>query len=216
MLDRNRTQAALKGLVFIFVLILPLGLAPPSVAAETQEMAGSFIRSLADQAIKSLTQKDTPRDVKIKRFRTLFNDSFAVRSIGRFVLGRSWRKASKEEQTEYLKLFEDLMVVSYVDRFSRYAGDVLVITRTRAENPRNTTVFTKVKTSSTGKPAKVLWRVGSRGKIMKIVDVIVEGVSMSQTLRSEFSSIVRQKGGKVSGLIEELRKKTKSLKASGQ
>ena len=206
MLDHNRTQAALKGLVFIFVLILPLGLAPPSVAAETQEMAGSFIRSLADQAIKSLTQKDTPRDVKIKRFRTLFNDSFAVRSIGRFVLGRSWQKASKEEQTEYLKLFEDLMVVSYVDRFSRYAGDVLVITRTRAENPRNTTVFTKVKTSSTGKPAKVLWRVGSRG----------EGVSMSQTLRSEFSSIVRQKGGKVSGLIEELRKKTKSLKASGQ
>ena len=148
--------------------------------------------------------------------RALVNGSFAVRSIGRFVLGPSWRKASKEEQTEYLKLFEDLMVVSYVDRFSRYAGDVLVITRTRAENPRNTTVFTQVKTSSTGKPAKVLWRVGSRGKIMKIVDVIVEGVSMSQTLRSEFSSIVRQKGGKVSGLIEELRKKTKSLKASGQ
>ncbi len=214
MMDHSRTQAALRGLVFIFVFVLPFGFAPPSAAAETEERAGSFIRSLATEAMESLTQEDALRNKRIQRFRKLFNDHFAVRSIGRFVLGRTWRKASKEEQTEYLKLFEDLMVVSYVDRFTRYAGKNLTITRTRAESAKSTTVFSEINTANTGKPVQVLWRVGSLGKVMKIVDVIVEGASMSQTLRSDFGSIVRQKGGKVSGLIEELRKKTATLKAS--
>ena len=56
-------------------------------------------------------------------------------------------------------------------------------------------------------------RVGARGEIIRILDVVVEGASMSQTLRSDFGSIIRQRGGKVSGLLEELRVKTASLKA---
>ena len=46
--------------------------------------------------------------------------------------------------------------------------------------------------------------------------MVVEGASMSQTLRSDFGSIIRQKGGKVSGLLEELRVKTASLKGEAK
>jgi len=42
--------------------------------------------------------------------------------------------------------------------------------------------------------------------------VIVEGTSMSNTLRSDFGSIIRQKGGSIAGLISALREKTASLK----
>jgi len=42
---------------------------------------------------------------------------------------------------------------------------------------------------------------------MKIVDVIVEGVSMGQTQRSEFGSVIRRNGGRVSSLIDELRRR---------
>ena len=35
---------------------------------------------------------------------------------------------------------------------------------------------------------------------------------MSQTQRSEFSSVIKREGGKVSGLLEALRKKTKILR----
>ena len=46
--------------------------------------------------------------------------------------------------------------------------------------------------------------------------LVVEGASMSQTLRSDFGSIIRRKGGHVSGLLEELRIKTASLKAEAK
>ncbi|MDP6403471.1 MAG: N-acetylneuraminate synthase family protein, partial [SAR202 cluster bacterium] len=46
----------------------------------------------------------------------------AVETIGQFVLGRYWRKATEAERREYLKLFEDLIVETYVDRFTKYTG----------------------------------------------------------------------------------------------
>ncbi|MSO85400.1 MAG: ABC transporter substrate-binding protein, partial [Rhodospirillales bacterium] len=45
-----------------------------------------------------------------------------------------------------------------------------------------------------------------------IVDVVVEGTSMSNTMRADFTSVINQKGGQISGLIETLREKTAALK----
>lgn len=213
MLNRRRFLAVLLGPAFILVLALPPG---GAFAAELEVRAEAFIRSMAKDAVETLTQGDASREERIKRFRKLFNAHFAVRSIGKFVLGRNWRKASKEERAEYLSLFEDLMVVSYVDRFQRFAGKNLNIIKTRAEKGSAVTVFTKIGRPGGAKPVQVLWRIGARGEIMKILDVIVEGASMSQTLRSDFGSIIRRKDGKVSGLLEELRIKTASLKAEAK
>jgi phospholipid transport system substrate-binding protein len=214
MVSLRFSRPALKGLAFVFVVALPFGL-PTTAAAGLEDKAGEFIRSLSKEAINALTLPDTPDKVRIEKFRVLFNKHFAVRAIGRFVLGRNWRSASKAEQQEYLGLFEDLMVVSYVDRFKRYAGANLDIVRVRSDNATNVTVFSKLP-RDTARPVNVLWRVGARGDVLKILDVIVEGASMSQTLRSDFGSIIRRKDGKVSGLIKELRRKTADLKAAGK
>jgi len=209
MLNRRCILATLMGFAFVAVLAVPVTAA---AAGGVEERAGSFIRSLADEAIQSLTTQDVSRKVRISRFRKMFNAHFNVKTIGKFVLGRYWKKANEQEKTKYLALFEDLMVISYVDRFERYAGENLNVTRTRAENGRDATVFSEISRPA-GQPVKVYWRVRAYGEDMKILDVIVEGASMSQTLRSDFGSILRQKGGKVSGLIEVLQVKTASLKS---
>jgi phospholipid transport system substrate-binding protein len=53
----------------------------------------------------------------------------------------------------------------------------------------------------------VNWRVRLRDGKYKVIDVMVEGISMGQTQRSEFSSVIRKNGGKVKGLLVELRKR---------
>jgi len=181
-------------------------------AAQLEDGADKFIRSLAGQAIGSLTDQAASREVRVERFRELFNDRFAVHAIGKFVLGRHWRKATDTERDEYLGLFEDLMVVSYVDRFASYAGESLEVVKTRADNDKTATVFSRIDRPGGAKAVRVAWRVGSTDDTYKILDVVVEGASMSSTLRSDFGSIVRRKGGKVAGLLEELRTKTASLK----
>lgn len=205
---------------FLGLMVVALAMAPAwAVRADTagmQDGARTFIESLADEAVQSLTIPDITRTQRIDRFRKMFNDHFAARSIGRWVLGRYWRKASKAEKTEYQTLFEDLMVVSYVDRFANYAGEKLEITKTLAKDGTRATVFSKIVRSATGEPIAVNWRVGGKNGLFKVTDVVVEGTSMSATLRSEFGSIIKQRGGTVGGLLEALREKTTSLKETAE
>lgn len=204
--DRRRfLTGALASAALLFVV--------PSAgpAAGVEDAARKFIESLGDRAIHALTKQEVPRRERVKRFRHLFNENFAVADIGQWILGRYWRKATENQRGEYLALFEDLMVVSYVDRFTAYAGEKLTITKTLPAGDAAAIVFSEIVRPAGGPPVRVNWRVGVKDEAYKIVDVIVEGTSMSTTLRSDFGSIIRRSGGEVAGLIDELRKKTKSL-----
>lgn len=181
-------------------------------AGEMEDKATSFVQDLEKEAVSSLTDTSRPRQERVDAFRTLFRDKFAVNVIGRWTLGRSWRKASKEEQTEFLDLFEDLMVATYVDRFANYAGEGLKYTKTVPVDENMSTVHTEIVRAdqADARPISVLWRVGRQGELYKVLDVVVQGASMSLTLQKEFTAIVRNKGS-VAGLLEELRKKTAEL-----
>ncbi|MHA1598127.1 MAG: MlaC/ttg2D family ABC transporter substrate-binding protein [Alphaproteobacteria bacterium] len=196
-----------------FIVFAALSLrAAPVHATPFEDEASAYVRMLAEMAIRDLTDKTAPRPERIQRFRDFFNTHFAVRGIGKWILGRHWRKATEAEQEEYLILFEDLMVVSYVDRFAAYAGEPLHIHKSLAQDDANVTVFAEIHQSEGTQPVRVDWRVARKDGVFKIVDVVVEGTSMSNTLRSDFSSIIRQRGGKVAGLIEALEEKTAALR----
>ncbi|MGJ3261431.1 MAG: MlaC/ttg2D family ABC transporter substrate-binding protein [Rhodospirillales bacterium] len=202
--------------LFSALFIVAFFIAVPSAnAGELEDGARDFIRDLEKEAIASLTDPKKERPARVAAFRELFNDKFAVAAIGRWVLGRNWRRASEAEQTEFLDLFEDLMVVMYVDRFEDYAGEKLDILKTSPVDENRATVHTEIVRPDgiDGKPVSVLWRVGRQDDIYKVLDVVVEGASMSITLQQEFASIVKQTGS-VAGLIEELRKKTAELNPS--
>ncbi len=210
MLNRRRILSVIVGMVFVFALP-----GDGKSASELEGRAERFVRSLAQEAVESLTSKGISHEVRIKRFRKMFNENFAVRAIGKFVLGRHWAKATDAEREEYLFLFEDLMVVSYVDRFQRYTGEKLRILSTRPERANAASVFTVIVRSGTTKPIKVVWRIGVKDDALKILDVLIGGSSMSMILRSDFDSIIRQNENRISGLLKELRLKTKSLKSRG-
>ena len=200
-------RPALVGLVLVTA-------AGPSAqgATDAETRASNFIDALSANAIEALTVAEVPRTERIARFRTLFNDHFAVEAIGKWILGRHWRQATVDEREKYLALFEDLIVVSYVDRFAEYTGEHLNVTRTVVVDSTNVTVYSEIMRPTGGPPVRVDWRVGSLDQTLKIVDVVVEGTSMSATLRSDFGSIIRRNGGGVAGLIAEMREKTQSLR----
>ncbi len=203
-----RQRTFLAGLI----VSLSLAMAPTiATAASVEAAANEFVSTMAGDAVHALTAPGASRAERIHRFRRLFNDHFAIKAIGKWVLGRHWRTASAEERREYLMLFEDLIVVSYVDHFARYSSDALHITQSRADGDNGAMVTTEFKRPNDGRPIRVDWRIASKGKTLKVVDVIVAGTSMSVTLRSDFASIVRRHDGRLDGLIDILRTKTASL-----
>jgi phospholipid transport system substrate-binding protein len=172
--------------------------------------ASAFVGSLAEEAIAALTASGVSREQRESRARDLLSRYFAVDTIGRWVLGRFWQQATPKERTEYLSLFEDLIVTTYVDRFSRYSGEKLEVKRAVTDEASgDVLVFSEITRPSGGQPVEVGWRVRERDGAMKIIDVYVEGVSLGQTQRSEFASVIRNSGGKVSGLLDEMRRRIK-------
>ena len=189
-------------------MTLALGLAAvPGHAATAQEEARQLIESLADKAIAALTVKEIPREERVKRFRVLLHEHFAVKTIGRWVMGRYWRKATNGERTEFLKLFENLLVSIYVNRFANYAGVTLTVIKTATKGDADIIVYSRILRPDGSSLARVDWRVRKRKGEHKVIDVMVEGVSLGQTQRSEVASVIRRNGGKIQSLLDEMRKK---------
>ena len=199
----------ISGCAVAVVAIVLLGTAAPCFADGHEPRAKKFIETMADKAIAALAVDDLSREERVERFRTLLKEHFAVRTIGRWVLGRYWRKATKKERGEYLMLFEDLIVATYVDRFTKYSGETLSVVKTAPKGKKDTIVFSHIKRSNGDPPLNVDWRVRMLKNGHRIVDVMVEGISMGQTQRSEFASVIRKNGGKIEGLLMELRKRAK-------
>lgn len=191
-------------LAFLTVVLFP---STQVRAGALEEGAGKFIESLSQQAITKLTAEGIDDKEREANFRVLLNDNFDIPVIGKWVLGRHWRKATAEERAEYMMLFEDLIVATYLNRFNQYAGEKLTLTKITSDNSKSVTVYSKIISPDQSKAVQIDWRLAVRGDFFKIVDVVVEGISMSQTQRSEFGSVIRQNGGGVGGLIQALRKK---------
>jgi phospholipid transport system substrate-binding protein len=182
---------------------------PALAFAQAAPGADQFIESLADKAVAALTDKNTPREERIRRFRVLLHDHFAIETIARWVLGRPWATAPADERAEYLRLFEDLIVYSYVDRFVEYAGERLVVVRTLAIENNDVLVYSTIVREAQPEPVEVDWRVRVREGKFKIVDVMVKGISLGVTQRQEFSSVFSRNNNSMSAFLDELRDRVK-------
>jgi phospholipid transport system substrate-binding protein len=188
------------------------GTAPGAAAADLTDDAKAFVESMAARAVESLTDRSVPRGERIVRFRRLFDERFAVQAISKFVLGRHWNAATESERRQYVRLFEELIAVSYVDRFASYAGETLKVTRVVRDNGDRAVVHSEIARPNSETAIKVNWIVAAKDGALKVTDVAIEGLSMSITLRDEYDSIVRKNNGEVAGLLEAMREKVAQLR----
>lgn len=195
-----------------FVLVVALAVSVPAAHADSHTDASvNFINDLSNQAITTLSDKSISTEQRREEFRKLFRDGFAVNGIARFVAGRYWRSASEDERTEYLQLFEDVIVNTWADRFSQYSGQKFEVRgatdATPDKSPENVALVESLFFTDPTTPVRLEWRVASKGDLFKIVDVKLEGISMATTQRDEFNSVVSKNGRTLAALIEELRRR---------
>jgi phospholipid transport system substrate-binding protein len=193
----------LTTLAFLLFVASPAG-APDAAAADPS----AFMSEMWKRAVEILGKK-TPQIERLARFRELFQADFDGPGIARFVLGRYWRSASQEEQQEFLRLFEDYVVFVYGTRFSSLSGETLRIRGSRSEET-GVIVSTDIINPGSEAPVKIDWRLVTDSGAFKINDVVIEGISMMVTQRSEFASVIQRHGGQVSGLLSMMREKTKT------
>ena len=195
------------------ILLIALVWAPPAQSQQDGQAAEAFIQGLGDRAIELLADPDATEDSLTIAFRDIFGESFDTNTIGRFVLGRHWNTASPEQRDEYLDLFNNFVVETYADRFSEYTGQQFLVRGSRPAGANDLIVSTRIVDPGGRPPITVDWRTRARDGQVRIIDVMIENVSMAITYRDEFNSVIRRQGGTLEGLLQALRQRVAAMQA---
>ncbi len=180
---------------------------PSNSRAGDADAASAFLASMTNQAIEKLTDASLPVMEREQSFRTLFRANFDIPAIGRFVLGRYWRKVRPEVRKDFLSAFEAVMVQGFTHRFAGYADTTFDVVSVQALKRAG-----QFKVSSRIAPTedevyRVGWLVEHKNGQFRVLDIVAEGVSMALTLRSEYASIIKRSGGRIEGLVTQLHKR---------
>ena len=191
----------------VAVALVTLGHSSRANADASLDGARKFIEDLAAQATEKLGDKAITAKERRKRFQSLLAAHFDIPTIGRWVLGKHWRKATPAQRRRYMRLFENMIVNTYAERFLELSEDVFKVIKVMAKGKKDIIVRTRLERPKRDSTIQLDWRVRARDGKFKVVDVMAEGVSMGQTQRSEFSSVIRNNGGAIDGLLAELSKR---------
>lgn len=170
----------------------------------------ALIQSMADTVIAILANKGLPKPQREERFRQIYTANFDHPVIAAYVMGPPWKNASPAEREEFLRLFETYVAKVYAAQLSAYSGEQLQVTRAEPEGD-GATVESRIVDPKTKRVVEIKWRLRPAGGKLKVRDVLIENLSMSQTQRREFASVLQQRGGTAAGLIAALRDKIVEL-----
>jgi len=193
--------------------LLTPGITPQTAIAASPDDAAKFVDSLGQRAFQMLNQQGMPLEQKEAQVRALLADNFDLKLIGRYVVGQSWRTMGEEQQETYLTLFEEYVLRTYSKRLGGYSGQQFQIAGVKSASPEDHVVATTISRPG-APPVEASWRVQAKTAQYKIVDVVVAGVSMVVTQRSEFGAVIQRQG--VDGLIETLRMQVSKIPAQAK
>jgi phospholipid transport system substrate-binding protein len=105
-------------------------------------------------------------------------------------LGPQWGKLSAGQQSEFVRLFAELLEASYSDKIERYAQRVKIDYTGEVMDGQYAEVRTVVVRPNDRIPLN--YRLLNEGGTWKVYDVVIEGVSLVSNYRSQFSRILNE------------------------
>ncbi len=188
------------------VLLLFAGNAAAEIDAAKAE---AFVKEVTTEGIEQIINANIPQAEKDARFAKLFNKALDLDFIGQFVLGRNWRTATPSQRAEFIKVYRQLNISTWSKRFDEFKGREFIFKGTSPSNSAGQVFVNSVLPMDQGEPAKVVWRVREKGGQYKIVDIIIENVSLAITARNEYTAFIKNNPGGVDALIANLKSKIK-------
>jgi phospholipid transport system substrate-binding protein len=206
--DARGRRRLFGGLLAVWAIaVVGVGSAAGARAEPTAEAARALVETVGHDVLKTLRDADLSNQQKYEQLVDLLSGPIDLDLVGRLILGRYWRTATDDQRSQYLKLFRAFALHTLATRLDVYGGQDFEITGAKDVGERDALVSTRI--VGHGQPVKVDWRVRELDDHSLVaIDVIVEGVSLIVTQRSEFGAVIERQG--MDGLLSELRRRTES------
>lgn len=153
------------------------------------------IQQTTEQVIVVIDQDGVDSWTKIQRIEEIAADRFDFATIARLVLAQSWKKLSPAQRDDFTREFQKHLSVTYGRNIDNYADQKVAITGDREEPRGDWTVQTKIVGNSPADEILVDYRLRKAdGGEWKVIDVVVERVSLVSNFRSQLRELISSRG----------------------
>lgn len=183
----------------VLITALP---AAPSFALTTQQASDLISRLVGD--INGIIASGKAEQAMYKDFERVFAQYADVPTIAASCLGPAARQTSAAQMRSYTQAFQGYISRKYGKRFREFIGGQIEVTGSRQVNS-----FFEVRSVARlrgQQPFDVRWQVSDRSGADKFFNLIIEGVNMLATERTEIQAMLDQNGGDVGRLTTALQR----------
>jgi len=194
-------------LLSAFVLLSSvIGGATSSLAAADDP--ASFVNNLGTRALAAMRDGDTT-EARQGPFRQLFLQYFDVEACARSALGPHWQNATAQQRQEYVKRYEDYIVIVYSTLLGHLSDESFTVLGSQPDEEG--VIVTSLITGINGAAKiRIDWQLNPTNNGYKVTNVIVSGIDMASMQRSDLVSVIQRNSGQVQALLVALREKNAS------
>jgi phospholipid transport system substrate-binding protein len=175
---------------------------PRPASALTADAAKSLVDKTV-ATVNSIINSGKSEAAMLKDFEKLFVTFADVPTIARSVLGTAARSASKGQLSAYTKAFQGYISRKYGRRFREFQGGQIDVAEARAVKSYYEVISTARLQGEA--PFEVRWHVSDKSGKDLFFNIIIEGVNMLASERTEMGALLDQRGGDLDRLIADLK-----------
>jgi phospholipid transport system substrate-binding protein len=194
-----RLYRSLRGVVVAFALYTAHALAAPT--------AQQVVMTTSDQVIARLKSDQHRLTNQPEKVYALIDEivfpHFDFVHMAALVLGKNWRSMDEAQKIQFVREFRRMLVRTYSKALQNYADEDIVYHPMHRSGSRDLVLVKTEIVRAQGPAIPIDYRMHNRDGSWKVFDVIVEGISLVSTHRSEFASAIRQGG--IDALITNLK-----------
>jgi phospholipid transport system substrate-binding protein len=198
MSDPHARAARLAAIAFTLVWL------PGIASADDATQARAVIEKTVDDVLAIL--RDPAKNAAQRRsaLEDMANDRFDFPTMARLVLARSWKDLKPPQQQEFVEEFRTYLANDYGSRIERYEQEEVEVLGARVEPRGDVTVKTKI-VGGENDGALVDYRMRRNSAEWRIIDVVIEGISLVANFRDQFRDVMGREGPV--SLIQKLKEK---------
>ena len=191
----------IKFLVFIFIIVLSLSLK----ASE----ASNWLKQEVDKILVAYQDPSLPNENRFLLIEQTINNNFAGKSIAINIAKKSYKNANEETRRNYIMLFKRHLALNIASLMQGYSNQTYELIDSRYDEKNKVNYIDMEVYLDTGEII-VTWRVLKHKERYFVIDLIISGISLYETKRSEFNSMLKNVDNDLAKLNEELYKKNES------
>ena len=189
-------------------LVVQLAFVPLTIAADGEDALVAEPTKIIDEAAQKivavLARTEEPAEVRIGEIEEIAYEIFDFTTMSKLVLARNWRKLDKEKRAEFVREFRTHLSRTYGTRLDNFSDIGVDVYGAQVEVRNDVTVKSRV-VGGQFDGSELAYRMRNRKEEWKIIDVVIEGVSLVSNYRSQFATVLN--GGTIDDLITKLKDK---------